>query len=110
LLQLTSIPTLVDQSLAGIETANYEANLNIIFYLAGLVAYRQGNLPVAFQRVTTGLAFVTDHDSHYMLANYYRLMAQIAQDTGQAETATEATQRQKMFTELFHEQINDQLK
>jgi len=104
-----SVEMLVSQALSDIEMANYEANLNIIFYLAGLVAYRQGDLTLAFQRVTTGLEFVTARDSHYMLANYYRLMAQIAQDTGQLETATEASQRQKMLTELFHEQINDQL-
>jgi len=107
--QLASVATLVSQALADIETANYEANLNIIFYLAGLVAYRQGDSTVAFQRLTTGMAFVTAHDSHYMLANYYRLMAQLAQDAGQSEAAADASQRQKMLTDLFHEQINEQL-
>ncbi|WP_048000692.1 helix-turn-helix domain-containing protein [Lactiplantibacillus herbarum] len=106
---LASVATLVSQSLADIETANYESNLNIIFYLAGLVAYRQGDSTVAFQRLTTGMAFVTAHDSHYMLANYYRLMAQLAQDAGQSEAAADASQRQKMLTDLFHEQINEQL-
>lgn len=43
-----------------------------------------------------------------MLANCYRLIAQIAADAGDRERQLEATQRQKFLTELFHEHVNNQ--
>lgn len=106
--QQVSTDKLVKQSLDAIETANYEENLNILFYLSALIAYEFQKNTLALSRVNQAIDFITQHNSHYMLANCYRLIAQIAADAGDRERQLEATQRQKFLTELFHEHVNNQ--
>lgn len=102
------VVALVTRALANIDAGAYEENTNIVFYLAGLVAYEQHDSQLAVARLTQGLAFATAHDSHYMLANIYQLMAQLAMEAGESTTAQMATQRSQIFKDLFKEQLNDQ--
>ncbi|MCW0153286.1 hypothetical protein OIS37_08950 [Lactiplantibacillus plantarum] len=103
------VAALVTRALADIDASAYEENANIVFYLAGLVAYEQHDSQLAVARLTQGLAFATTHDSHYMLANIYQLMAQLAMAAGETATARVASQRSQVFKDLFKEQINDRL-
>ncbi|KRK36614.1 helix-turn-helix domain-containing protein [Levilactobacillus parabrevis] len=100
-----SATQLSDQALAAIEQAPYEENSNIIFYLAALTAYFLQNATLATQRLLTGIAYITAHNSHYMLANSYRLLAEIADRAGRENEATDARQKQQFLTDLFHEQV-----
>ena len=104
-----AVDDLVTRALAGIDAAAYEENNNIVFYLAGLVAYEQRHMQLALDRLTQGLSFATAHNSHYMLANIYQLMAQLAIETGSTTAAQVARQRSQVFKELFNEQLNDRL-
>ncbi|MFC6208112.1 helix-turn-helix transcriptional regulator [Levilactobacillus tongjiangensis] len=96
---------LIEQSLANLEQRPYEENQNIIFYLAALSAYFLGRSEVASQRLLAGIAFTTEHQSHYMLTNYYRLLAEIADQAGKADEAEDARQKQQFLTDLFHEKV-----
>ncbi|MCT4488894.1 helix-turn-helix domain-containing protein [Levilactobacillus parabrevis] len=100
-----SATQLSDQALAAIEQAPYEENSNIIFYLAALTAYFLQNATLATQRLLTGIVYITAHNSHYMLANSYRLLAEIADRAGRENEATDARQKQQFLTDLFHEQV-----
>ncbi|MDV0430426.1 helix-turn-helix transcriptional regulator [Lactiplantibacillus sp. DA1] len=103
------VTTLVTRALTGIDEGAYAENDNIVFYLAGLVAYEQHDTQLALTRLTQGLAFATTHNSHYMLANIYQLMAQLAMLAGESATAQVASQRSQVFKDLFKEQVNDRL-
>ena len=96
---------LIDQALAAIEKMPYEENNNIIFYLAALTAYFLQDATMATQRLLTGIAYITTNNSHYMLANSYRLLAEIADRAGRENDAAEAHQKQQFLTDLFHEQV-----
>lgn len=99
---------LVTAALTGLTAITYEENTNIIFYLAALTAYFLHDGQLATQRLLTGIAYITDHNSHYMLANSYRLLAEIAEQAGRANEAQVAQQKQQFLTDLFHEKVPDQ--
>jgi len=96
---------LMDQALSHIDTLNYQENCNVIFYLAAL----QHSLRRDFNRATTAtlaaITYITDHDSHYMLANCYRLLAEIASREGHTTDAETAQRKQLFLTALFHEVV-----
>lgn len=94
---------LIDQAVAGIEAAKYEENLIIIFYLAGLINFELKQYPATAGWVTKGIEFATDHNSHYMLANLYYLLARASEMQARIDVADEAHQRADIFSELFHE-------
>lgn len=102
------VETLVTQALQDIEAGPYEENLNIVYYLAGLVAYQQHAPELAMNRLTAGIAFATAHNSHYMLANCYQLLAQLALEANDTTAAQQASERSAVFRELFHEQVHDE--
>ncbi|MCM2437782.1 helix-turn-helix transcriptional regulator [Periweissella beninensis] len=103
----TSDTTLVIKAMTNIEQANYVENLNIIFYLVALTNYELKNIQGALKWVTKGIAYITGHNSHYMLANLYRLVAQIAKENEQADQQLEAQQRSNFLKNLFNEKINE---
>lgn len=80
----------------------YSENLNIIFYLAALSYYKINDQITAFNWIKKGISFVVKHNSHYMLANYYRLLAEITNNSKQEEIAE---QRSFTFSELFGEKV-----
>lgn len=100
-----SATLLTDQALAQLDQQPYEENQNIIFYLAALTAYRLDEPQLATDRLLTGIRFITDHHSHYMLANCYRLIAEIADQAGQKNEAADARQKQRFLSMLFHEKV-----
>jgi len=96
---------LIDQAIATIDQSSYEENLNIIFYLAALTAYFMSDHQLAANRLYAGIRFITAHNSHYMLANSYRLLAELAAQAGNVNEATTATHKQQFLTDLFHEKV-----
>lgn len=96
---------LIDQALKQLDQGPYEENRNIIFYLAALTAYFLHDSQLATSRLLTGITYITDHDSHYMLANSYRLLAEIAEQAGRENDAEAARQKQRFLTDLFHEKV-----
>lgn len=100
-----SAQQLTAQALAQLDQMPYEENQNILFYLAALTAYWLQEPELATDRLLRGIRFITDHQSHYMLANCYRLIAEIAQRAGRALDAAEARQKQRFLSTLFHEAV-----
>lgn len=91
------------QAITGIERAAYEKNLNIVFYLAALMTCDQ---PVtATQWLQRGIAFATQHDTHYLLANDYYLLAQLAARQSDPTGQRDAQQKSQFLTDLFHEKV-----
>ncbi|MCT3396203.1 hypothetical protein G8J22_02702 [Lentilactobacillus hilgardii] len=101
--QLRSSEKLLAQAVSDIETAEYEENLNIVFYLAGLICFESEHYAKTANWVLRGIDFATGHDSHYMLANLYYLLARTAEVEAQLDIHDDAQERAKIFTELFHE-------
>ncbi|WP_243674254.1 hypothetical protein [Lentilactobacillus kisonensis] len=98
--QQSSSSDLIKRATQDINTANYEENLNIIFYLAAFVMYQFNDDKQALHWLDDAVDYITGHNSHYMLANCYHLIAQIAKNQGKDEQRLEATQRQAFLTEL----------
>lgn len=92
-------------ALADIETEHYDENLNIVFYLAALTDYLLGEKQASLKCILTGIDFITSHDSHYMLANCYYLIAVIAEESGEADKQAEATAQSGFLAQLFKEQV-----
>ncbi|KRM06048.1 DNA-binding helix-turn-helix protein [Liquorilactobacillus ghanensis DSM 18630] len=105
--QQHSAHTLTVRAMKNIAVAPYEENLNVVFYLAAFTMYILADEHAALSQINSAIDYITKHDSHYMLANCYHLIAQIAKDQGANERELEAIQRQKFLTELFHEKIDD---
>ncbi|GBG93555.1 transcriptional regulator [Ligilactobacillus salitolerans] len=102
-----SASTLTIKAMTDIDQANYTQNLNIIFYLAALTNYKLRKTKDALKWTAKGIAYITDHDPHYMLANLYRLIAQIAEENEQEDRKLEALQRSDFLKSLFKEKINE---
>jgi len=100
-----SAAQLITQALANLDQSPYEENNNILFYLAALTAYFLQDAAVATERLLAGITYITDHDSHYMLANSYRLLAELAERAGHANDAEAARQKQQFLSDLFHEKV-----
>ena len=60
-----------------------------------------------FVNKSGGIKFATAHDSHYMLANDYRLLAEIAAVQGQRHEQLMDLDHQKFLVSLFHEKVNE---
>lgn len=100
-----SIQADIDAALKGIDRAKYDENLNIIFYLAALIYYHDRQYTESAKLLARGIQFTTSHNSHYMLANAYYLLAKIATQLGKKDQAQDAQQRSALFSELFGEQV-----
>lgn len=102
----TEAQKLVTTALADLTTSPYEKNLNILFYLAALFDFEAQRDHAAMQRLVAGIQFATDHNSHYLLANDYHLLAVIA-DRNERLANTDFHQSERLLTKLFHEKIYD---
>lgn len=97
------------QAVTQLKMAPYEANLNSLFYLAAFSHLKLNHLTAATQWLESGISFATDHDSHYMLANDYHLLAVIASRSEQIDQQRTAQATEHVLTTLFHESIYDRL-
>jgi len=88
-----------------IETINYTENLNIIPYLSACAAAKSSNWTTAVHWINLGITFTTEHNSHYMLANYYFLLAHVSAVTDEQNIKIESEQRSKIFSDLFNEKV-----
>lgn len=98
---------LISKAMENVDEGNYEENLNIIFYLAALASYELKNLQKSLKWIENGITYITSHDSHYMLANLYRLLAQIAEEDGQIDRQLEARRQSDFLKKLFNEKVNE---
>ncbi|GHP13311.1 transcriptional regulator [Lentilactobacillus fungorum] len=94
---------LVEKALTAMPTTKYEENCNILFYLAALANFELKQYQLTARWLIKGISFAADHNSHYMLANMYHLLARTAEVEEKLDLKDEATQREKIFAELFHE-------
>lgn len=88
-------------ALKGLEQLSYVENQNVLYYLGSLVYFKMGAQMTAVQLLSKGITFIADHDSHYLLANCYFLLARLS-DQPMAATATT---RSAIFEALYHEKI-----
>ncbi len=95
----------VKLALANIEEGPFDENLNIVFYLTALANYFLGKNQASVHLVTQGIDFITKHDSHYMLANCYYLIALIAESLGDTEKSSQSESRSDFLSTLFNEKV-----
>lgn len=87
---------------------SYDDNQNIVYYLAALIYFKLNDYQNSTAYLVDGISFIAKHDSHYMLANCYFLMARLAQEAHQDDERLEAHRRKDLFTELYGEKIFSQ--
>lgn len=95
----------IQNAIKDINKLKYEQNQNIVYYLIALNYYRQKNYLTSFNYVQKAIDFITDHDSHYMLANSYYLLACIADKLSNDAEKNNALNRQELLTDLFKEKV-----
>ncbi len=84
---------------------SYDENQNIIYYLAALIYFKLNDYQNSTAYLVDGISFIAKHDSHYMLANCYFLMARLAQEAHDDDKRLEAHQRKDLFSELYGEKV-----
>ncbi|KRK45625.1 hypothetical protein FC66_GL001276 [Dellaglioa algida DSM 15638] len=101
----TTTQTYIDQTFENFANLFYEENQNILFYLTSLIYFELADYTTSLNWIDKTITFATEHNSHYMLANSFYLMAQIAKKSEDDDKLLEATQNQKLLTNLFSEKI-----
>lgn len=99
---------LMDQGLSDLKHLPYDENHNVIWYLNALMRYLLSEPELAREHLLATITAITAHQSHYMLANCYRLLAEIAVQQVQPQVAADAQQKQRFLTDLFHEPVPKQ--
>lgn len=95
----------LQQAFADLNNLPYKENQNIIFYLAAFSMFLLKKYEKAANLINKGIEFTTSHDSHYLLANDYHLLAMISQKTNNDLLKSEAQQRENVFSNLFSEKV-----
>ncbi|MHC9537371.1 helix-turn-helix domain-containing protein [Dellaglioa sp. BT-FLS60] len=95
----------IEQTFKNFAQLPYEENQNILFYLTSLIYFERADYTASLNWIDKTITFATEHNSHYMLANSFYLMAQIAKKAEDNNKLLAATQRQQLLTDLFNEKI-----
>ncbi|MDR0298292.1 MAG: helix-turn-helix domain-containing protein [Streptococcaceae bacterium] len=82
-----------------LDAAHYDENLNSLYYLKAYSAHLLHDDLSALTTLETGIRFISEHDSHYMLANFYYLAAQLATEK------SDFLRHSALFSSLYHEKI-----
>lgn len=80
---------------------SYDENQNILYYLAALIYFKLNDYQNSTAYLVDGIGFIAKHDSHYMLANCYFLMARLSQEAHRDDERLESHRRKDLFTELY---------
>jgi len=103
--QRTSAVDNIDLAFRNWNEFSYDKNQNILYYLAALIYFKLNDYQNSTAYLVDGISFIAKHDSHYMLANCYFLMARLSQEAHQDDERIEAHRRKDLFSELYGEQI-----
>lgn len=95
----------IDLAFRNWDDYNYDENQNILYYLAALIYFKLNDYQNSTAYLVDGITFIAKHNSHYMLANCYFLMARLAQEAHDDDERLEAHRRKDLFSELYNEQI-----
>lgn len=95
----------IDLAFRNMSNYSYDENQNILYYLVALIYFKLNDYQDATAYLVNGISFIAKHDSHYMLANCYFLVARLAQEAHNDDERLEANHRKDLFTELYGEQI-----
>lgn len=92
---------LLNESVSLVDKIKYEENLNIIYYVVALSYYQLGEYQDALKYIELCIKFITDHNSHYMLANSYRLLAETSKNN------IDLYNKSDFLSKLFSEPVFD---
>lgn len=93
----------------NLNQVKYEKDQNILFYLSALVHYILKDNQTATNQLMAGIDFISQHDSHYMLANSYYLLSVLAEKANKEDEKLEADRRKNIFSDLFGEKVFEDL-
>lgn len=91
------------QATKDIYALKYEENINIIFFISAFISYKVKYYDDTLYWLEHGIDYISKHDSHYMLANCYKLLAILAKDNKDFSQSEKAQNRSKIFQEIFNE-------
>ncbi|WP_367370170.1 hypothetical protein [Latilactobacillus curvatus] len=82
---------------------HYDENINILFYLYSLALYQDHHFQKAFAIANQGIDWLSNHDSHYMLADLFLLVAKTATALNDPQAATAASLKSDTLAEIFNQ-------
>ena len=95
----------IDLAFQKWDAFSYEENQNILYYLAALIYFKMNDYQNSTAYLADGIEFIARHNSHYMLANCYFLLARLAQVAHNDDERLAANQRKDLITELYGESV-----
>lgn len=93
----------INLALKNIEKAQYDENLNLIFYMASLSYFQLSKQELAIQSIESGINFIMKKGSHYMLINSLYLMANIAEVVKHDEDLLPTIKNEDLFNDFVHD-------
>ena len=63
-----------------LEKTSYDENLNVLYYLRAVIYKKLEKNKLALMTLEKGIQFISEHNSHYMLANFYYLAALLVEN------------------------------
>lgn len=105
--QKDSAEEYINKSFKNWDEFSYEENQNVLYYLSALIYFKLNDYQDSTAYLADGIEFIARHNSHYMLANCYFLLARLAQVAHNDDERLEANRRKDLFTELYGENVFD---
>ncbi|PTM22977.1 XRE family transcriptional regulator [Lactobacillus sp. PFC-70] len=97
--------TALNSAISDLKTVAYEENLHVLYYLSALIYFKHGEVERAFLTITDGITLIVAHDSHYMLANCYFLLAELAVRMQKGDLAHTARTRSRVLEDIYCDDI-----
>lgn len=99
--QKKTAENLLNEAFSGLSALQYEENLNVLYYLKAVAQKRLNEPAQALSTLEAGIAFIAEHDSHYLLANCYYLAAKLVA----ADSQMRFLNHSQLFAELYGERV-----
>lgn len=82
---------------------HYDENINILFYLYSLALYQDHQFQQAFSIANQGIDWLSEHDSHYMLADLFLMVAKAATALHDPKVAADANLKSDTLADIFNQ-------
>ncbi|WP_282675381.1 helix-turn-helix domain-containing protein [Lactococcus cremoris] len=95
----------IEAAFQDLEKTSYDENLNVLYYLRAVIYKKLEKNKLALMTLEKGIQFISEHNSHYMLANFYYLAALLVEN----DKSRAYFSKSQLFTELYKEKVFDKI-
>ncbi|GAY71945.1 hypothetical protein [Lentilactobacillus kosonis] len=83
-----------------------DKNLNVVFYQYGMALLHQKKLNESINVLQNGVKWATDHDSNFMLADFFFMLAHEYVAINDEVHAKEADNNYRVISKVFNQNVN----